>query len=70
MDKNFYTIDGKTLSNLEDLINYIKISSNDIFIYHKEHFAKWLIDVFGDCKTAFKLRFSKNKEDFLIKMSK
>ena len=68
MDTNFYTRDGKILKNLNDLINYLKETSEENFQYHKEHFYKWLIDVFGDCKNALKVKRAKNKEDALIKL--
>jgi hypothetical protein len=65
MDKRFYTVDGKILNNIQEFIDYLKNTSDDIFNYHKEHFINWLIDIFGNCKLAIKLKLSKNKEEFL-----
>jgi len=70
MDTRFYTVDGKVLNNLKEMIDYIKNSSNEIFSYHREHFAKWVIDIFGECRIALKLKVSKNKEEFLNKLEK
>jgi len=50
-DKYFYTLDGKILTNIHQLSEYIKKCSNEHFQYHanliKNDFYNWLADVFG-----------------------
>jgi hypothetical protein len=70
VDKNFYTIDGRVLKNLEDLKQYLKETSEENFQYHKLHFKRWLIDIFKDCKNAIRIKIAKNKKDALRLLDK
>lgn len=59
-DKYFYLVDGKILTNLNDLINALKKMTKETYNYHvskdKNDFANWIKDVFGNQKLAEEIR--------------
>ena len=62
--KKFQTVDGKTLSNLEELIEYLEEVDNNIFNYHKPHFYEWIKQEISP-DLATKLKESGGKEEFI-----
>ncbi len=55
-DKYFYTIDGKILTNMHQLSEYLKSCSTEHFLHHvsplRNDFYNWAIHVFGIPKLA------------------
>ncbi|MEO2154846.1 MAG: hypothetical protein ABGW69_03490 [Nanoarchaeota archaeon] len=63
----FYTIDGKTLKNLQDLVSYLEEVDNETFIYHKPHFYEWIKENFSP-RLAEKIKNVENKDEFLLEL--
>ena len=63
-NKKFNTIDGKTLSNLEELVEYLEEIDENTFNYHKPHFYEWIKNVFSP-DLALKVKGVNTKEEFI-----
>ncbi len=63
-NKKFNTIDGKTLSNLEELLSYVEEIDDNTFKYHKPHFYEWIKNIFS-VNLASKLKNVESKEEFI-----
>lgn len=65
-DKYFYTVDGKILTNIHQLSEYIKNCSNEHFQHHvssaRNDFYNWIADVFGISGLAKQIRDNYDKK--------
>ena len=64
---HFYTIDGKTLKNLQDLVEYLQEVDENTFNYHKPHFYEWIRDNFSP-RLAERIKNIDNKDEFLLEL--
>jgi hypothetical protein len=67
MENYFYTIDGKTLKDLKDLLSYLEEVDDNTFNYHKPHFYEWIKDNFSP-RLAEKIKNVNNKDEFLLEL--
>ncbi len=61
-EKRFWVVDGKYLSNLEELETVLEGMTDETFRVHsdenKSDFSKWVVEVIGDDKLASDLKKS------------
>lgn len=64
-EKYFFLADGRPLKNLLELADSLEEMTDEIFQHHvnehKNDFAKWASEVFGDEELAIKLSHSKSR---------
>ncbi|HIQ51502.1 MAG TPA: hypothetical protein EYH54_06060 [Nautiliaceae bacterium] len=60
----FNTIDGKTLKNLKDLVNYLENVDEETFYYHKPHFYEWIKENFSP-RLAERIKNKDSKEEVI-----
>lgn len=69
----FYTCDGKSLKNINEMLDWIQNSHNDHFSHHinkeKNDFSNWTKEILKDTILAKKLKSNANREE-LIKIIK
>lgn len=51
-DKAFFVNDGNVIRSLKELPTAMQEMDNKTFMFHREHFPKWIKDVCGDKKLA------------------
>jgi len=65
-ERYFYTCDGKTLKNLEEMLSWVKQSNDDSFSHHvnqeKNDFSGWVKEVVKDSTLAKKFKKNQKKE--------
>ncbi|MFN6944310.1 MAG: hypothetical protein ACK4ND_05145 [Cytophagaceae bacterium] len=71
-EKYFYVQDGKVLTNLDDLINYMPEISDETFAHHvnkdKNDFYNWICEVIKDEEMANSIKKVKTKSGFIKKV--